>query len=711
MQAERMIRGDRRAFIKASALAGGGVLFGFSLRGLGAEPDAVDARLNAYVRIDPSGRITFIMPRVEMGQGIYTAHSKLIAEELEVGLEQIHVEPAPPDPATYGFNGDQSTGTSNSIVNCWLSLRTAGATARMMLVSAAANAWGVPPAACRAENGTVVHVPTGRRQDYGALAASAARLPVPTEVALKEAKDFRLIGRSHLRIDAPAKIDGSARFGIDVRLPGLRYAAVALSPVEGGWLASFDEPAARAVKGVRQIVNENEFVAVVADNTWAALRGLEALNLGWNDGPNGAVQQAGLVAELEAAAQRPGTVATRNGDPEAALRAAATRVDAIFHQPFLAHATLEPLNCTVHWQNGECDIWVGSQAPDRVVAKLAPVGFTPGQVRVHNQLIGGGFGRRLEVDSVIVAVRIARHVDGPVQVLYRREEDMRHDQYRPYYVDRLSAGLDAAGTPVAWTHTIAGSSADARWYGVPLRIGVDYDATSVSGQPPYALPNISVAFVQQEPVGVPTGYWRGVGATRSVFVVECFIDELAVAARQDPVAYRRALITDPRLRAVLDLAAAKAGWGGKLPPGRGRGVSVQFAFGSYLAQVAEVVARADGSIRVERVVCAFDCGQAVNPDTIHAQLEGGVIFGLSAVLMGEITVANGRVQQGNFDDYPILRCSEVPRVESYLITSTEAPGGVGETGTAGIGAAVCNAVFAATGKRVHSLPLSRSLKA
>ena len=343
-------------------------------------------------------------------------------------------------------------------------------------------------------------------------------------------------------------------------------------------------------------------------------------------------------------------------------------------------------------------------------ATLLLLGFAPGKIRIHNQLIGGGFGRRLEVDSVLAAVRIARHVEGPVQVLYRRDQDMRHDQYRPYYVDRLVAGLDAAGRPSAWTHTIAGSSADSRWFGLPTRIGLDNDVITVAKQPPYTLPNLTVAYVQQEPAGVPTSYWRGVGPTRSVFAVESFIDELAHAAHQDPVAYRLALMTDPRQRAVLELATAKAGWGQALARGRGRGVSVQFAFGSYLAQVAEVSTRPDGSIGVERVVCAFDCGQTVNPDTIHAQLEGGVIFGLSAVLAGEITIANGRVQQGNYDDYPIVRIAAAPRIETYLVSSSESPGGVGETGTVGIAAAVCNAVFAATGTRVRTLPLSRGLK-
>jgi isoquinoline 1-oxidoreductase subunit beta len=462
---------------------------------------------------------------------------------------------------------------------------------------------------------------------------------------------------------------------------------------------------------VRQIVNESDFVAVIVDHTWAALRGLEALAVHWSGGPNAGVQQSQLVAELEAAAERDGTVARRVGNAEHALASSASVHEAVYHQPFLAHATLEPMNATVHWHDGLCEVWAGTQAPDRAVAKLSALGITAGRIRIHNQLIGGGFGRRLEVDGIEYAARAARHVHGPVQVLWRREEDIQHDRYRPYYVDRLRAGLDTAGVPRAWTHTIAGSSVYASWNGEPLKTGIDDDAVESAADPVYALANLTVRYVQQEPTGVPTSWWRGVGPTRSVFVVESFIDELAAAAQQDPVTYRRRLLKAPRLRAVLDLAAERSSWGQPLPAGRGRGVSVQSAFGSFLAQVAEVAVRSDGRVRVERVTCVLDCGQVVNPDTIHAQLEGGVIFGLSAILAGEITIADGRVQQGNFNDYPVLRLGESPTIVTHVVDSRETPGGVGETGTAGIGAAVCNAVFAATGKRVRTLPLSRGLQA
>ena len=708
MGKDRLVSADRRRFLKVSLLAGGSLLLTVPLtRGAAA---AGDARLNAYVRIGADGLVTLIMPKVEMGQGTYTSLPMLLAEELEIGLDQIRTEAAPPDPKVYGVEGDQSTGGSTSIRDCWVPLRTAGAAARTMLIHAAAQAWKVPVAACHAERGEVVHVESGRRLGYGALAARAARVPPPAKVVLKDAKDFKLIGHSTPRLDTPAKIDGSALFGIDVRLPAMRYAALALSPVEGGSVIGLDAAAARAVPGVRQIVRENDLVAVVADDTYTALKGLEALKVRWHAGPNGAVQQARLVADLDAAVQRPGALARRVGNPEAALRRAARVVEARYHQPFLAHATMEPMNCTVHWHGGGCEIWVGTQAPDRAVAKLAALGLEPAQIRLHNQLIGGGFGRRLEVDGVVIAARIGKHVAGPVQVLWPREQDIQHDRYRPYYVDHIQAGLDEHGQPVAWSHTIAGSSATAQWDGKPLKNGVDDDAVEAAANPAYALSNLSVRYVQQEPPGVLTSWWRGVGPTRSVFVVESFIDELAAAAGQDPLAYRRPLLKDARLRGVLDLVAEKSGWGTPLPKGRGRGVSIQSAFGSYLAQVAEVEIR-DNTVHVTRVVCAFDCGQTINPDTIHAQLAGGVIFGISAVLTGEITIADGRVQQSNFNDYPVLRLDQAPSVETHLIKSAEKPGGVGETGTACIQAAVCNAVFAATGKRVRTLPLSRGLTA
>ena len=713
----------RRQLVLVAAAVSGALVLGITARRLGHRAGAAGGGtgvLNAFVRVEPSGRVTLVMPKVEMGQGTYTSLPMLIAEELEVGLDAVDLEAAPPDPQVYGFvpdpsadeglKWDQSTGTSLSIIQCWTPLRQAGATARLMLIEAAARRWGVPAASCRADNGAVVHAISGRRLGYGTLAAAAAALPVPPPPPLKTAKDFRLIGHATTRLDSPAKIDGSARFGIDARPRRGKVAMIAITPVAGGSVAALAEEAALAVRGVRQVVNEGDLVAVVADDTWAAMQGMKALAPRWNDGANGAVQQAGIVAELESAAREEGAVALSKGKPAAAAHAA-THVEATYHQPFLAHATLEPMNCTVDWRNGECEIWTGTQAPDRAVAKLTDLGLKPEQIILHNQLIGGGFGRRLEVDGVVLAARVARHVQGPVQVLWSREEDIRHDRYRPYYVDHLSAALDARGRPLAWRHTIAGAGLWALYYGEgTVKNGVDPDAVTSAVDLAYPLENMEVRFVRRDPRGVPTGWWRGVGATRSVFAVESFIDELAAAVQQDPVSYRRALLKEPRMRAVLDLAADRAGWGTALPAGSGRGVSIQYAFGSYLAQVAEVSMDAEGRPRVGRVVCAMDCGQVVNPDGVKTQLEGGVTFGLSAALSNEITIANGRVQQGNFNDFVPLRIGEAPKVEVHLITSNQSPGGVGETGTACVSAALCNAIYAATGKRVRTLPLSRGLR-
>ena len=726
----------RRQVVLVSAAIGGALVLGVALRPLRRYASSGDSRirgsaagvLNAYVRIDPSGRITLVMPKVEMGQGTYTSLPMLIAEELEVELDAVTVEAAPPAPEVYGFavdptapegiDRDQSTGTSFSIIQCWTPLRQAGATARVMLIEAASRRWRVKPESCHALRGEVIHAASGRRLSYGELATAAAALPQPPPPPLKAPKDFRLIGRATARRDTPSKVDGSAQFGIDARPPHARVALIALSPVEGGRVAEpLESDAALAVRGVRQVVNEGDLVAVVADDTWAAMKGMGALAPRWHDGPNAAVQQAAIVSQLETAVRESGVVAASKGNPTPGAARAAHRHEAIYHQPFLAHATLEPMNCTVDWREGECEIWTGTQACDRAVAKLAALGLKPEQIRLHSYLIGGGFGRRLEVDGIVLAARVARHVKGPVRVLWSREEDIQHDRYRPYYVDRLSASLDAHGMPLAWRHTIAGAGLWALYYGeATVAKGIDLDAISAAadgaaGSLIYPLENMEVRFVRRDPPGVPTGWWRGVGPTRSVFAVESFVDELAHTAQQDPVRYRRALLKDPRARAVLDLAADRAGWGTALPSGSGRGVSIQFAFGSYLAEVAEVSVNTQGQVRVERVVCAMDCGQVVNPDGVRAQLEGGVIFGLSAALGNEITIASGRVQQSNFDSFPSLRIADSPRVEVHLVPSAESPGGVGETGTACVAAALCNAIYAATGKRVRTLPVSRGLHA
>jgi isoquinoline 1-oxidoreductase beta subunit len=715
----------RRQFVLAGAAAGGALVLGVTFTGLRrrhALQIAGHSELNAYVRVARDGTVTLVMPKVEMGQGTYTSLPMLIAEELEVDLEAVSLEAAPPNPAVYGFAPDpsspeglvydQATGTSLSIIQCWQPLRQAGANARVMLIQAAAQRWGVSAEDCHAAHGQVHHAGSARSLSYGALAAAAARLPLPAPPpALKDAKTFSLIGRPTPRRDTPDKVSGRALFGIDIRPANAKVAVIARSPVEGGTVAALATDAALAVRGVHQVVNEGDFVAVVAANTWTAMQGMKALAPRWSDGPNGAVQQASLVSSLEAAVREPGVVAVSKGNlgPDAAH--GARHLEAIYHQPFLAHGALEPMNCTLEWRQDACEIWTGTQVPDRVVLKLAALGLKPQQIRLHNQLIGGAFGRRLEVDGIVLGVRLARQVPGPVRVLWTREQDIQHDQYRPYYVDRLSAALDARGRPSSWRHTIAGAGLWALYYGEDtVRKGVDYDAVTCSADLIYPLENLEVRFVRRDPQGVPTGWWRGVGATRSIFPVESFIDELAAAARTDPVQYRRALISNPRLLAVLDLATERAGWGTPLPPGSGRGVSLQHAFGSYLAQVVEV--RMDGAAqpRGVRVVCAMDCGQVVNPDTVVAQLEGGATFGLSAALGNEITFADGRVQQSNFHDFPPLRMSAAPRVEAHLVASSADPGGVGETGTACVAAALCNAIYAACGKRLRTLPVSRALR-
>jgi isoquinoline 1-oxidoreductase beta subunit len=664
---------------------------------------------NAFLRIGGDGQIVLTMPYVEMGQGTYTSIPMLIAEELEVDLKQVRLEHAPPNEKLYAnpLLGVQATGNSNAIRGAWKPLREAGATARTMLVSAAAKRWNVDPASCRAQRGEVVHAPTGRSLKYGDLAADAARMPVPDNVVLKRPEDFKLIGTPAKRLDTPAKVNGTAVYGIDVRPSGVKIATLAQSPVFGGRVKSVDDAAAKAVKGVRQIVRLDDAVAVVADHMGAAKKGLAALVIEWDDGPHARLDTQEVARELEKATLNPGAVAQTIGNVDKAMASAATKVEAIYQVPFLAHATMEPMNCTVHVRKDGCEVWVGNQALARVQAAAAKTtGLPLDKVVVHNHLIGGGFGRRLESDGVTRAVQIAQQVDGPVKVVWTREEDIQHDMYRPYFFDRLSAGLDEKGMPVAWNHRFAGSSIIARWLPPGFNNGLDPDTTEGAIDLVYDLPNMHVEYLRVEPPSIPTAFWRSVGPSHNVFVTESFMDELAAAAKQDPVAYRLALIDKtPRAKAVLALAAEKAGWGQPLPPRVGRGVSVQFAFATYMAQVAEVEVSKDGAVRVRRVVCAVDCGTVVNPDTVQAQIQSAIMFGTTAALYGEITVKDGRVEQANFDTYQILRINEAPAIEVYIVKSSEPPGGMGEAGTSAIVPAVANAIFAATGKRLRKLPV------
>jgi isoquinoline 1-oxidoreductase beta subunit len=706
----------RRGFLQAGAAAGGGLMLSLRLPFAKGEAEAADSDgfvPNAFIRIDQDGRIVLTMPYVEMGQGTYTSISMLIAEELEVDLKQVHLEHAPPNEKLYAnpLIGVQATGNSNAIRGAWQPLRQAGATARTMLVAAAAKRWNVDPSSCHAQSGEVLHAATGRKSKYGELAGDAARMPVPPNVALKQPKDFKLIGTAAKRLDAPAKVNGTAVYGIDARPPGVKIATLAQSPVFGGRVKSVDDTAAKAVKGVRQIVRLDDTVAVVADHMGAAKKGLAALKIQWDDGPHAKLNTADIASELEKATLNPGAVAQNIGDVGAAMAGATTKVEANYEVPFLAHATMEPMNCTVHVRSDGCEVWVGSQAIARAQAAAAEAAGLPlDKVTAHNHLIGGGFGRRLEADGVGRAVQIARQVDGPVKVVWTREEDIQHDMYRPYWFDRLSAGLDAKGKPIAWNNRFAGSSVIARWLPPGFNNGLDPDSTEGAIDLVYDFPNMHVEYVRVEPPGIPTAFWRSVGPSHNVFVTESFMDELAAAAKQDAVAYRRALLDKtPRAKAVLDLAAEKAGWGQPLPERAGRGVSLQNVFATYMAHVAEVEVSKNGAVRVRRVVCAVDCGTVVNPDTVRAQIQSAIIFGITAALHGEITLKNGRVQQTNFDTYQMLRINEAPAIEVHIVQSAEPPGGMGECGTSAIVPAVANAIFAAAGKRLRKMPVDANV--
>ena len=702
---------SRRGFLQAGAVAGGGLLLSLSLPLANREAEAADIFApNAFIRIGSDGGIVLTMPYVEMGQGTYTSVPMLIAEELEVDLGQVQLEHAPPNERLYGnplLAGVQATGNSNAIRAAWQPLRQAGAIARSMLVSAAARRWNVDPASCRAQNGEVRHELTGRRATYGELAADAARIPVPENIALKRPEQFKLIGTPAKRLDTSAKVNGSAIYGIDVRPQGVKIATLAQSPVFGGRVKSVDDAAAKAVKGVRQIIRLDDAIAVVADHMGAAKKGLAALVIEWDDGPHAKLSTEAIAGELEKATLNSGAVAQNIGDVGKAMANAVTKVEATYQVPFLAHATMEPMNCTVHLRRDGCEVWVGTQVAARAQAAAAKTAGLPlDKVVLHNHLIGGGFGRRLEIDGVIRAVQIAKHVDGPVKVVWTREEDIQHDMYRPCFFDRISAGLDAQGKPVAWSNRFAGSSIIARWLPPGFNNGLDPDTTEGAIDLAYALPNMHVEYLRVEPQGIPTAFWRSVGPSHNVFVTESIVDELAAAAKQDPVAYRLALLDKaPRAKAVLELAAEKAGWGQPLPERVGRGVSVQLVFATYLAQVAEVEVSRNGAVRIRRVVCAVDCGIVVNPDTVRAQIQSAVIFGITAALYGNITIKDGRVEQSNFDTYQILRIDEAPAIDVHIIQSREPPGGMGEAGTSAIAPAVTNAIFAATGKRLRKLPV------
>jgi isoquinoline 1-oxidoreductase beta subunit len=652
--------------------------------------------------------VTIIVNKSEMGQGVYTSLPMLVAEELEVDWKKIRVEAAPVDPA-YNHTqwGVQGTGGSTSVWSEWDRLRKAGAAARMMLINAAAEIWKVDPASCRAEKGFIIHQGTGQRISYGKLAEKASHMKVPKDVPLKEPKNFKVIGKSMKRLDTPEKTIGKAVFGIDVRIPGMLTAMVAHPPVFGGKVKSFNAKEAKAIPGVKEIVQIDSGVAVIAEGFWPASKGREALEILWDEGPLTYLSTEGMREEFARLSKTPGAVAKKKGNPQQTFSKAAKQLHAEYEVPYLAHACMEPMNCVVDLHDDSCEIWTGTQLQtlDRDAAARV-VGLKPEHVKIHTTFLGGGFGRRAnpQSDFVTEAVHVAKMVKKPVKVIWTREDDMKGGYYRPMWYDQIAAGLDAQGNLIAWQHTIVGQSILS---GTPFDPKKDVDPASVEGAEgiPYEIPNILVD-LHSPKIGIPVQWWRSVGHSHTAFVVESFLDEVAHSIGKDPYEFRRKLLTKhPRHFGALKLAAEKSGWDKPLPKGRGRGIAVHESFGSFVAQVAEVSIKPSGEVRVHKVVCAIDCGRIVNPDIIKAQMESGIVFGLSAVLHGEITFKNGRVDQSNFHDYPLLRINEMPVVEVHIVPSEEKSGGVGEPGVPPIAPAVCNAIFAATGKRIRRLPI------
>jgi isoquinoline 1-oxidoreductase subunit beta len=705
---------NRREFLKKGAAGGAGLVVGFYLPSdsFGDQAQEQEKKapnpFNAWVHIAPDDSVTVLIDKSEMGQGIVTSLAMLLAEELEFDWKKIRTEFAPAAPVFFNpLFGLQGTGGSTSVRASWGPLTKAGAAAREMLIAAAARKWNVEPSECYAENGAVVHTATRKRLGYGALVVEATGLPVPANPKLKDPKDYKYIGKPVKRLDTPAKVNGKAGFGIDVRLPDIQHAVVARCPVFGGKVKSFDDSKAKAVRGVKQVLQISSGVAVIADNTWSAMQGRRALQIEWDEGLNAAVSSESIRKLYLERVEQAGAIARKDGDADAALASAAKKIEAVYEVPFLAHATMEPMNCAADVRPDGCDIYAPTQFQTFAQMTGAKItGLKTEQVRVHTTFLGGGFGRRAEQDFVAEAVEISKGAGAPVQVTWTRDDDIQHDLYRPAVYSKLAAGLDADGWPVAWKSRIVSPSIMSRFFPGSVKNGLD--DTSVEGQAnsKYGIPNFLVEYVLTE-TGVPVGFWRSVGNSQNGYIAECFVDELAKAGGKDPFEFRRKLLANaPRHRGVLELAAAKAGWGQPLPAGHTRGIAVVESFGSFVAEVAEVsVNRGSGEIRVHRVVCAVDCGRYVNPDTIAAQMEGGITFGLTAALKGQITIDKGRVQQSNFHDYEMLRLNEMPKVEVHIVPSNEAPGGIGEPGTPPIAPAVCNAIFAATGKPIRRLPI------
>jgi isoquinoline 1-oxidoreductase subunit beta len=706
----------RREFLKTSAAAAGGLCIaahvpelGAGARELAVVPQGVFAP-NAFVRIAPDDTVTIICNHSEMGQGVYTSLPMLLNEELEADWSKIKVEAAPVDPAyNHPIFGIQMTGGSTSTPSEWERLRKMGAMGRLMLIEAAAQKWNVPASSCHASKGFVMHAASGRKASYGSLAEAASHVQPPQNIPLKDPKEFTLIGKSTRRLDTPSKTNGTGQFGLDVKLPGMLYAVVARPPVFGGKVSNFDSADALKIPGVRAVEQVPSGVTVIADRFWAAKVGRDKLKITWDDGENAALSTTKMTQEFSKTSATPGTIAKKAGDPAGALASAAKTITAEYDVPYLAHAMMEPLNCVVDLRADSCELWTGTQFETIDRANAAKVaGLSPEKVKLNTTLLGGGFGRRANPasDFVVEAMHVAKIAKAPVKVVWTREDDLAGGWYRPKWHDRFAAGLDAEGNPVAWTHTIVGQSILA---GTPFEVMVKngIDGASVEGAADilYGIPNIQVD-LHSPKIGVPVQWWRSVGHSHTGFSVEAFLDEVAHAGKKDPYELRRKLLAkEPRMLATLNLVAEKSGWGKPLPKGMGRGIATHFSFDSYVAQVVEASVEKNGNVKVHRVVCAVDCGRTINPDIVKAQMEGGIIFGLTAALKTEITLENGRVQQKNFHDYQMVRIFEAPVIEVHIVPSDANPTGVGEPGVPPVAPALANAIFAVTGKRIRSLPI------
>ena len=698
---------SRREFVAAGAAAGAGLVIGFYLpHGAGSKQESFSP--NAYLRITPDDKVTIVVARSEMGQGVRTALPMILAEELEADWKRIEIEQA----GASTLFGDQTTGGSASIRTCWDPMRKAGAAAREMLIMAAALAWGVPRSACSAENRRIRHATSGRSASYGELAIKAATLPVPTDPPLKQGKDYKIVGQRLPRLDSPGKVKGDAVFGIDVRLPGMKHAVLSRCPVIGGKVSGFDDKESKKISGVSYVGKIGDSaVAVVAESVWSAMEGRRMLNVTWDDGPNKDLNTAAVIASLKQAASKKGASVYLAGDP---AKVAGRRISAEYALPFMAHAPMEPGNCTASYRGSKCELWAPTQVPqDCRDAVATAVGLDPDEVKVNVTLMGGGFGRRLEHDYAVEAALVSKAINAPVKVIWTREDDMRFSTYRPASLHQLSAALDSSGYPAALTHRIVAPSISGQ-KGQPTPGNVDPDLPDEAG-PVYGIPNYSIEYVMTE-TPVPLGWMRSVYALQAAFALESFIDELAVAAGKDPLEYRLHLLAKDqdlqyftttwhtaRMRGVLQLAAEKAGWNKPLPAGRYRGIACFGCFASYMAEVVEITVENDQP-RVHRVVAAVDCGQVVNPGILEQQIQGGIVYALTNALRAKITIKNGRVVEGNFDDYAPLRMDETPVVEVYAVPSAEAPTGIGEPSVPPLAPALCNAIYAATKKRIRALP-------